>query len=498
MNVHSAIYHRGVWYIAIGVLAACNGDSSPPAVVDAFPADAECLTFSATPRLMLPGEWQLLGVTSDNQLVAKEGFEGQGFTAARIATVSLCEGTVTMVGEAQIVGVDGPVVSMWTGLDLEGASGALSVWTSAFGGVRIDPPTGETMAFYGTAGAAGVDGAEIELATFGAHVGANLWLASTATGRFTQLVRGVDWPNEIPQTEFLPSGVVLFTYRRFPGPPVLAAEFRGVVTEVSQIGSYFAVDATGKRGMLISSSPWAARPFSIDAEGTITVLPALESGVEYTGISDDGRTIVDLTRSPGMADLHFARWPGGAATALTTTGDAAGWHATPDGAHVVYSRKFNRDTYHSDLYLVATNTPEAPQLLVADQSIWFGGFSRDGRLALYFARDRPFGDFDGAELRAVPVVGGTPLLLAWNGSVVYGAARPGQLVFNENHTASNSADARADILAVTVTDTGLAAPPALIATQAEAQFFVSHDGSLVGFSSQTGAIDKGIYIAAVP
>src|SRR5207249_1821515 len=94
----------------------------------------------------------------------------------------------------------------------------------------------------------------------------------------------------------------------------------------------------------------------------------------------------------------------------------------------------------------------------------------------------------------IPVTGGMPTVHAKNVWNSYATAKPTGIVYNDNWKKS-APNGRADLRAIPDTS---GTPATLIATQAEADFFLSHDKTKVVYAWLSSLGMEGVYVATLP
>ncbi len=237
-----------------------------------------------------------------------------------------------------------------------------------------------------------------------------------------------------------------------------------------------------------------------DGMGNLSVIPitggqpkTVDSKFQDGFFTPDGSQVVYITTeqnlrvtTPGMTPKDLAMGVKDFASNLSN-----------DGKYVVF---YKMGQFPSDLY-VQPLAGGAPVTLTASMNgaIFGDAFTTDSSLAIYYTPTATVTIAAGSGLigptTTQPVAGGMPIvhgMKVWNS---YATSKPKGIILNDNWK-TGMVSGRADIRVVA--DASTADPATLIATQAEADFFLNPAKTKVAYAWLASAGMEGVYAADLP
>jgi hypothetical protein len=457
--------------------AMVDGSTGCPAPVPAANAAPPAGTLLASGDSL-----SVRGVTSDGYAVYSDDV-GLQLYAVPIAGGS--PQSIGALGSNFWVVVVGQVVFVWSNVTSANV-GALTTWSSARGPHAIAP------ASFGILAASSSDGTQVlYIANVDAQGQAgDVFVSGTDGTGATRLLQGQQLAGCFPQLGFAGSYAIAShcNTARGAGPSTTVTSF--------QSPAWTPAD-------LVSS---AQNGWSADTAGTM-VLVSTAGGVSVVPIGGGAATTIDATGFMGQlieggktavygTTAGALRMSSTTAPLPTTLAPAFGgfYGVSPSQDDVLYYQ--NQASTGTDLYLVSTASPGAPQPIstVTNGAVNGDPFTTDSTYALYStSNDACTG---AATFAAFPVNGGSSIPL---GSNVWGdsSATGAKVVFNDHYAATGGQRfGRADIESV---DLAAGTTPTLVVSQADAviELTPAADQIVYSWSLQPGAL-AGIYVTPVP
>jgi hypothetical protein len=461
------------------ILAHACGGGSPGAKQhkDGGAADLPALGSIVNGTTLLAGDLDIAGVTSDDVIAVVN-------PAGGVLALPVSGGPPQSVDPAgQLARTVGPVIFSRHNADLVSGIGDLTIWTAANGAIPF------------IQGATGY----IAVSDDGTRVLATGQTSSDATST-TLVLGGIDGT---PRTTLFPialtagcSPSMLFTGGAF----VVAG-----CTPSSTTATVWSIDpATGTATTLLADAriqiagvPDAAGDVVlVDSEGDAQLAPVsgapgrvIGSAVTQIAVIPDGSAVLLLSGGT----IVWVPTGDGAPVTLAPIGVIHIAGVSPDGQQVMYQTIEGLKLGYGDLWLSSATQAGSGTPLSADTNttIFHSAFTDDSSWTLYFT---------GADLYGVgtftvsPVGGGAPAVLGQGGWTV-ASAGGSRIVFSDTYTPIAKRPGRG---VLRVADLASDAPPAIIATHAGANFYLTHARDQVLFSFNDGSPQSGICAAPLP
>jgi hypothetical protein len=497
------------------------GDSSTamdaPGVDSAMPV----IPPTQTP-IIAGGNLEIWGVTGDDFIIYSDETSGTLYSipvaggTPKTITASLGAGLPTDGGTAtHTVAVVNNVVFIWTALDAVGV-GTMQLWTSA----AASPDMVSTKALSGF-GLATADSSHV--AYFDnvdeTNITGDFFEATAAGATKTSLVAKVSLLQSGTQNggcTVVPAvaGSTYFVMNH--------CEFLADGGTPPSILSVFKV-ATGARTDLATTTTTDPSNFVLDPAGT-QVLVSWDPGLEVFQLATSAGKIVDANGTQGgvitpdgLSAIYMDGTPALTRSLLATpaptelqTAFLGFYGVTPNGANVIGFENFDMtgQTNDTDLWVASSTTTAAPKTITAATSATSVGAASPvptaGGFSSFFTTDSShvlYEDQSGANptLNAFAMTGTTPTVIAQNPVAVFATGTSSSvIVFSDNLFPGvlSNGDGTTDIFSV---DTGMTAAPAMVVSQANADFALTPAKDKVVFVWNVEAGPKsGLYVVAVP
>jgi hypothetical protein len=457
---------------------ACGGGSPParphPGAGGGSP-DAPDLGSIVNGTALLTGDMDIGGVTSDDVVAAV-------YATGGAVAMPVSGGPIQQFDPAaQVVRALGPVIFSFHNFDLVSGFGDLTIWTAANGAVPfVDGATFN--------GAVSDDGTRI-LTT--GHTTSDATTTSLVLGGIDGAPPTVLFPltTACPPRLFFAGGTFVVAACAASSTPAAAVwaidPTTGQATTLLQGGTQIAAVPGTSGDLVLGESDGSARLVPVSGAPPET----LGSAVDQIFVSPDGSAV--LLRSQGK----IVRVPlaSGDPVTLAPTGVVHISGVSPDGQQVMFQTTEGLKVGFGDLQL--TSAAQAGPIVGlsgdANTTIFHSAFTDDSSWALYFT---------GADLYGVgtftvaPVAGGAPAVIGGGGWTVVGVGGA-RIVFTDGYTPIAKRPGRG---VLRFADLASGEAPAIIATHAGADFYLTHARDQVLFSFNDGSPQSGIYAAPVP
>ncbi|MSP61601.1 MAG: hypothetical protein EXR72_14935 [Myxococcales bacterium] len=464
----------------------------------------------ATAMVELPGKrivegaFHLVAVTDDDHAVYQTSKDKGAFVA------SFAGGSPTEIAaDAARIAVRGKLVFVFTGYDDASNSADLLVWSAAKGvkslGKRSFLQAGMNSSFYLLA--VTEDGQNVMYSANTADDGssAELWIAkSDGSGA----VKAFPAPVAV-DTACAPALFAAGNYFLASPCPAGAAKADGGAASreayailasnpqkpilLQKNGRAAAADKKGTKVAVVDEAK-VAKLYPITGGAATALTGNFDSGF----FTADGTALIIHGNEGGMpADdvlgtLRRQVPPAMPITLVATKDVADVREVNVDSKYIIFTKAWNSNRFHSDLFLASTEKAGTPVTLSAmdDGAIFGDAFTADGSHAIYYTA----ANADGIGVfKSIAVAGGAPRILGDKVWTSY-ATKGTMVTFNDFFQKSKTF-LRADILIV---DVAKADKPVLLVTQADADYFVSFSKTKYVFSYGLQLEQAGIYVANVP
>jgi hypothetical protein len=474
--------NRTYGLFTLALVAGCAGGITP----------GEANNLLATPTKKAPGNFALLGVTTDNFAVVTDA------KAQKTYAVNLASGAQQIITTGTIVpgyqSVGGTTVLVSHDANAAGTGAQLTAWSAATG-AKLLSANATTDTWMG-----------MRLSSDGQHIA--FWdHVDAATDALT-----VDTPaHTAPQVLVKVSSACKGLIRFVPGtalrvaasyctlPATAGGASDHVVTAFnltsntsvalapsgSAIG--FQIDPTGTRAMVRTGGNGAVSLVSLDGlqrspvDGSIINAAFFNDGVELAYATADGA--LKRICNTGIPDVVVPSGVGGL------------WWMTPDSSAILYYTHIDPTSSNSDLLVQSTVAAGPPVVLEADGSGHPESFSGDSKHALFYQGVDATGHV--GTFTTMPTAGGAGRVLSTGQSVVDGDWElPGtKIVYNDQWVAATATVP--EHVALEVVDVaGTAAPTQLVAS-ADPYFWVTADHATLVFTS-SDPTTPGLYTVPIP
>jgi len=423
------------------------------------------------------GSFELFGVTTDDVVAALDPAQGALAVPINGDPVQQIDATSDQVGVA------GPVIYSFHGLDPTSTYGDLTIWTSVHGLVPF--ATGASSAIgvsddgeYVVATAqTSSDGAQTNLVVGGTD--------GTAPTVLFPIALRVDCP---PAIQFAGGRFVVAAC----APGASEAFVRSIDPSTGTVIPLLAMAQSR-----ITRVPSAAAVALLDMAGT-----AYFADVAGGHPMVIGQEVTDIAASPDgsalflhqMGTISVVPLNGQVGSVLAPEGVSALLGASPDGQHLLFQTKQAVRPGFGGLWVTPTGPGGEVQRLSSedDSAVSASPFTADSQWALWFADHDAYG---AGELMAAPASGGRASRLgtgAWNVSAAVGA----RIIYTDGYKMAPGQPGRAVLWAADLS--ARAAGRTVLATDVDPSFYLTHAHDQVVFSFDDGTERSGIYLAPVP
>jgi hypothetical protein len=448
--------------------AGCGEDLTPPRAMQP----------PVTGRALLNGNFNLFGITTDDVVAAVDPVRGALAVPVSGDRVQQIDAT------SDLVGVAGPAIYSFHGVDATGTSGELTIWTSAHGPVLF----------------AGGATWPLGVSDDGAYVLATA--QTTSDGAQTILILGGTDGSAAPMLLF-PIGlgdgcqpVIRFTAGRFIVSACPAGASQASVTSIDPSNGTV-IPLLAEARSQITLIPGSSAVALLDSTGTAYLADVagghpMTIGQQVTEMaaSPDGSELF-LAQSGAIAVVPLAGQPG---TTLSAAGDIGLLGGAPDGQQLLFQTRQELRPGGAGLWVTGIGADGQPHLLSSEDDVTVSGaaFTSDSQWALWFADHDAYGAGD---LMAAPVSGGSASLLG-TGARNVNAAGGARIVYTDGYALSSDRPGRA-VLRTADLSAG-ATDATVLAADVDPVFFLTHAHQQVAFSFDDGTENAGIYVAALP
>ncbi len=463
-------------------------------------------------RLIEGKDLRVFGLTEDDHLIYKDSsgtLFSFGLPAGQKAT-TIASG----LDAASEVVIRRNTVFVWTMVNQTSFGGNLAIWNTA--GVSVPALASKSLRFRATVSHNG------QYLLYTSNISndgkfADLILAKIdGSGASTVLNQTYVGPDKAPSgfQLGLSSGdsdgpfIIVFTPPvMMGGMPAKGADIAAIdpttakLTTLKSLTNGWAPSPDGSQILVRDFTTKAMLALPVGGGGTPTKIDGAFSSATFLS---DNRSIAYVNTSNQVLRSTIA---GGTPTALATdssvlidgfsnditTGDLA---VSADGKYIIGEAGVTGPTNFpsSELYLVSLDTPGTPTTLVptADGALYGGAFTADSSQVLYASNV-----ISGAgEFYSKPVAGGDAKKLGttvW----VWFTGLGTKVVFNDNYQDDSSMKTHgaADIFSVDAANPG---QPKLIATQVDADFYISHGRDTIVYLDTATSGKEGIYTTTIP
>ena len=453
----------------------CGGEGGEEAKLQAD--ESSSLRPLVTGLQLLNGNFELFGVTTDDVVAALDPTLGALAVPVNGDHVQQIDATSDQVGVA------GPVIYSFHGVDPTSTFGDLTIWTSVHGLVSF--ASGATW--------------PIDVSDDGEYL-----LATAQTSRDGAQTNLVVGPTDgTPPTVLFPIGLgegcqpaIRFAAGRF----VVAACAPGaseVVVRSIDPSDGTVIQLLAMAQSQITKIPAAAAVALLDTAGT-AYLADLAGGQPRV----IGQQVTEIVASPDgsalflpqMGTISVVPLTGQVGAVLPPTGVIGLLGASPDGQHLLFQTKQAVRPGFGGLWVTPTGPAGQVHRLSSedDPTVSDSPFTSDSQWALWFVDHDVYG---AGKLMAAPAWGGAASLLgtgAWNVSAAVGA----RIVYTDGYTLAPGRPGRAALRASDLS--AGAAGKTLLATYVDPNFYLTHAHDQVAFSFDDGTERSGIYVAPVP
>ena len=450
--------------------------------------------------ILSPGQFILLGITTDDQII------GANLKGGALTAVAAAGGKTTIVSAMNSASsIHGKTVFSWAGITSMVNVGALTVWNAglgapatvamtSIGGVSATSDDG-SLIFYSDNALSDASAADIYVSKIdgsGAHkiaTAANATMTCDPFGHFTKNNKfvfrtcdsGIDGGA---------MGAAIFAVDPATGAskPLLDG-----------LGDFFAVDPNGTYA-LVTDTNMAALLVPIAGGKPIMVDTAFKDGL----FLPDGSAIIYVTMDGKLKRATVGANPAPVTLVGSNVTVFQKWFASQttypalsaDGKWIMISNVFDPKTGLGDLSIASTLTPGAAIPISTDpKSIIFGDpFTSDSKYTLFYTGLSQVTAGLVGKFVTTPITGGMPAQFAK--SVWVSFAGTGSLaVYNDNYKPGlKGSNGRGDLRSA---DAASPTMSKLLATQAEADFYMTAKKDKAAYAYTINMTQAGIYIVPI-